>query len=349
MKFTINQDALSSALGAVHGACNKRSHVPVYSHVLFRARGNELSVTCNNTELQLTSRAEASIETEGEACIPDRIFDLAKALASGSDVTIELRGTVAHVRCGRGRYTLQTLPAQDFPVRDGSGEWITILGLPALLSCVSTAMANQDVRYYLNCALIDAQDGKLNVVATDGHRLSLASAETKETARALIPSKSVQAMVRAECQALRIFDGGLEGRGHNVEIITSLIDGKFPNYRTVVPEPSSDPCVVDAEAFAEAVGRAKILANEKWKAVKLTMSENEIAIIGNTETGDEAVEIVDAQCRKSVTSGFNANYLLDAIAAVEAKTIELHQRDAQSPLLILGAEGRKAVVMPMRV
>lgn len=347
MKITIEQSELLAALSSAHAALEKRNTMPILTHYLFDASGDGLTVRASNLERQVTAHASADVVEDGSVCLPKKIHDIVKALPRGATVMIDEIDGRATVRSGRGRYTLATLPAHEFPTMECSGEFAEIASLPDMLACVAPAMANQDVRYYLNGALLRSNGARMVAVATDGHRLHVIDAECGETFDVIVPRETVIAMISEKFTELRVGDRMIEARRGSVSIISRVLDGKFPDYEAVIPNSHAVSATVDAKEFCTAVSRAYLLANEKYRGVGLTPKNGVLAVTGKSDDGDAADEI-DAECGEGPMCGFRFDYLLDAARAVRSERIELRIRD-NSAMTIHGAPGITTVVMPLRM
>ena len=366
MQFSIQREALLKPLQQVIGVVERRQTLPVLSNLLVVADGAKVKFTGTDLEVEMSATVEAQDVQSGEVTIPARkLFDICRALPDGSKVQFKLAGERVTVSSGRSRFTLATLAATEFPVIDNI-ELIERVSLPKttlkeLMDRTAFAMANQDVRYYLNGMLLDLREKTLRCVATDGHRLALAETDIeagKSAARQIIiPRKGV-----VELQGL--FESGegnvdLEfGRNHlrvrhNDVIFTSkLIDGRFPDYEAVIPIGADKEVVLARDVLRGALQRAAILSNEKYRGVKLDVSANKLRIVAHNPEQEEAVEEVEARTGVNELSvGFNVNYLLDALNALQGDDVTLCLRDANSSCLLRAPASDKSrhVIMPLRL
>jgi len=303
---------------------------------------------------------------EGEVTIPARkLFDIVRALPDGAKIDVKLNGERVALNAGRSRFTLATLPSTEFPVIDEI-ELVERVTLPEevlrdLMDRTSFAMANQDVRYYLNGMLLDLQEHTLRCVATDGHRLALKQTQLESSVAArrqiIIPRKGVNELVGL----FETGEGSVEiefGRNHlrvrrgDVVFTSKLIDGRFPDYEAVIPLGADKTATIDREVLRSALQRAAILSNEKYRGVKLELSPGKLRIVAHNPEQEEAVE--EVECETSVTDlavGFNVGYLLDALGALRGESVRLSLRDAQSSCLLQeeGSEDARHVIMPLRL
>ena len=366
MRFSLPREALLKPLQQVVGVVERRQTLPVLSNLLVNVGAEGVSFTGTDLEVEMVARTAAENLEAGEITIPARkLFDICLALPDGVKVKVEQSGERVSVSAGRSRFTLSTLPASEFPVIE-SIELVERISLPEatlkdLIARTAFAMANQDVRYYLNGLLLDVRDNVLRCVATDGHRLALAETrlETRISTRRqiIIPRKGV-----LELQGL--FESGeglvdLElGRNHlrltrgGVTFTSKLIDGRFPDYEAVIPIGADKDVRVGREELRFALQRAAILSNEKYRGVKLDVSPNRLRIVAHNPEQEEAVEELEVTCSVAELSvGFNVNYLMDALAALSGDEITLSLRDAQSSCLLrkVDSDDTRHVVMPLRL
>jgi DNA polymerase-3 subunit beta len=365
MKFSAIRETVLKPLQAVIGVVERRQTMPILSHVLLTLEDNRLSMTATDLEVELVAVAEVDAKAAGETTVPGRkLFDIVRALPDGCKVDFALSGGRVTVKAGRSRFTLATLAAADFPVveeiADGHSVAVSQSDLHWLIEKTQFSMAQQDVRYYLNGLLLEAEGQTLRAVATDGHRLALAEIELKaktgKQEQVIVPRKGVM-----ELNRLLDGDGELSvvlGRNHvrveteGTRLTSKLIDGRFPEYGRVIPEKSTGVVKAGRAELRQALQRTAILANEKYRGVRLELSENNLVISANNPEQEEATETVAVEYSGAeVEIGFNVNYLLDALGAVEGETIELHLTDGNSSCVVRGNEKErtKYVVMPMRL
>lgn len=366
MRFSIQREALLNPLQQVVGVVERRQTLPVLANLLVQVEQGRLTLT--GTDLEVEMRASVQVENaeDGSITIPARkLFDIVRALADGAQLEIKLNGDRVAVHAGRSRFTLATLPAEEFPTIDAI-EMVDKVQLPEatlkeLMERTAFAMANQDVRYYLNGMLLDLRDAGLRCVATDGHRLALAETKLDKKfsmqRQIIIPRKGVM-------ELLGLF-GGNEGevtiefaRNHlrvrrgDVVFTSKLIDGRFPDYEAVIPLGADKMLYLDREALRSALQRAAILSNEKYRGVRLEVSPGRLRIVAHNPEQEEAVEELEAETSvDELAIGFNVGYLLDALASLGDDRVRLQLRDAQSSCLLQGAEHEhvRHVVMPLRL
>jgi len=366
MRFSLQREAFLKPLAQVVNVVERRQTLPVLANLLVQVRDGQLSLTGTDLEVEMIARHAVDEAQDGETTIPARkLFEIVRALPDGSKVTISQTGDKVIVQAGRSRFTLASLPANDFPSVDEmeATERVQVpeAALKELIERTAFAMAQQDVRYYLNGLLFDLRDKALRCVATDGHRLALceaglpAGAQTRK--QIILPRKGV-------LELQRLLEGGdreveLEvGRNHlrmrreDVTFTSKLIDGRFPDYDAVIPIGADKEVKINREAFRAALQRAAILSNEKYRGVKLEVSPGQVRIIAHNPEQEEAQEEVEAQTRvDNLSVGFNVTYLLDALSALREEDVVINLRDGNSSAMLREAshERSRHVVMPLRL
>lgn len=366
MRFSIQREALLKPLGQVVGVVERRHTLPVLANLLVVVGADGVSFTGTDLEVEMLARASAENLEPGETTIPARkLFEICRALPDGARIDVKQAGDRVTLSAGRSRFTLACLSATEFPQVD-TIDFLERISLPEstlkeLLDRTAFAMANQDVRYYLNGTLLDLREDLLRCVATDGHRLatcetavSLAGAAKRQV---IIPRKGVLELQRL----LEAGEGSVEiefGRNHlrvrrsDFVFTTKLIDGRFPDYEAVIPIGADKQLTVGRETLRAALQRAAILSNEKYRGVKLELEPNRVLIIAHNPEQEEAVEEVEVASGVSGLSvGFNVNYLLDALGALRGEETRISLRDGNSSCLIRDADNDRArhVVMPLRL
>ena len=365
MKFIISRDALLKPLNLVAGVVERRQTLPVLSNVLLTLEGNQLALTGTDLEVELIGRVEVSSSiAEGEITVPARkLVDICKSLPDGVDIEFSVEAGKATVKAGRSRFTLVTLPASEFPsVEEGAGELALELPQPVLKRLIERtgfAMAQQDVRYYLNGMLLELKNGRLRMVATDGHRLALCTApETISAAEAsvIIPRKGVLELVRLleGDESLRLVIGSNHIRAANKQFTftSKLVDGKFPEYERVLPKSPDKSVVGERLVLKQAFARTAILSNEKYRGVRLRLSNDTLEMTANNPEQEQAEEVVSVEYQgDDLEVGFNVSYLLDVLSVLNGNKVRISLADSASSALIEEAEAGDSlyVVMPMRL
>ena len=365
MKFSAAREVLLKPLQAVNGVVERRQTMPILSNVLIIARDGQLSVTATDLEVELVAQAEIDVEDGGEITVSGRkLLDICKALPEGSDIHFSLSGEKLSVRAGRSKFNLATLPAAEFPVVEDikAGQTISVSqeALGHLIEKTHFSMAQQDVRYYLNGMLLETSGRHLRAVATDGHRLALCQVELDgadfEEQQVIVPRKGV-----LELQRLMSGEGDLNielGSNHiriqleGIRFTSKLIDGKFPDYDRVIPKESVNELKANRSEFRDALQRTAILSNEKYRGIRLVIRDSGVILQAHNPEQEEAEEELEVEYSgEDIEIGFNVNYLLDALGAVEGDIVTLSVQDSNSSCLIRqpGNEDSTFVVMPMRL
>ena len=365
MKFSATREAILKPLQTVVGVVERRQTMPILSNVLLSIEKGRLRVTATDLEVEMVAEASVDASADGDVTVPGRkLHEICRAVPEGATVEVGLNGERLTVKAGRSRFTLSTLRAADFPVVEEIAAKQTLrLGrsdLRSLIQKTHFSMAQQDVRYYLNGLLLETDRKKLRAVATDGHRLALSEVDLEAPAardeQVIVPRKGV-----LELNRLLEGDGDVAvaiGSNHvrvqidDVRLTSKLIDGRFPEYARVIPNQPRNIVSANRNLLREALQRTAILSNEKYRGVRLELSANTVVLQANNPEQEEAVETLEVEYGgDAMEIGFNVNYLLDALAAVETEQVELGVSDANSSCLIRepGVERTKFVVMPMRL
>jgi DNA polymerase-3 subunit beta len=339
--------------------------MPILANVLMVAKDGQLAVTATDLEVELVAHADVEIEGAGDVTVPGRkLLDICKALPDGAEVAIGLSGEKLGIKSGRSKFTLMTLPAADFPtVEDiNAGQTLSLpqATLCKLLDKTHFSMAQQDVRYYLNGLLIETDGEHLRAVATDGHRLALSQVQLDgkkmPEQQVIVPRKGV-----LELQRLMSGEGDVDlqlGSNHvrieleGIRFTSKLIDGRFPEYERVIPQDTSNQLVADRDLLKGALQRTAILSNEKYRGIRLIIRESGMVLQAHNPEQEEAEEELEVKYKgEDIEIGFNVNYLLDALGAIESEEVTLSVVDSNSSCLLRepGKDDSKYVVMPMRL
>ncbi len=367
MKFTISRDALLKPLNLVAGVVERRQTLPILANVLLVLDGDYLSLTGTDLEVELVGRVQLDkADDSGELTVPARkLVDICKSLPEGSDIDFTAQDNKVTVKSGRSRFTLATLPAREFPnVEDSMGtHQFTVKQeqLKRLIDRTSFAMAQQDVRYYLNGMLWEIRDKQLRVVATDGHRLAMCTLSEKidasDDTQVILPRKGVLELSRLLLDddadiAIVIGSNHVRATTQHFTFTSKLVDGKFPDYQRVLPR-SPDKIVLSSRMdLRQAFTRTAILSNEKYRGVRLKLTSNTLDIVANNPEQEEAEEAVAVDYEgDSLEVGFNVSYLLDVLGVLTGEQVKLSLSDPNSSALLeeSDADDSLYVVMPMRL
>ncbi len=366
MKFSIQRETFLKPLQQVIGVVERRQTLPVLGNVLVNAGKKQVKLTATDLEVELQAQVAIAVDEPGDITLPARkLLDICRTLPEQAQLDISVKNERALVKSGKSRFTLSTLPASEFPVVDKikSAQKFVLPEeeLHGLIERTSFAMAQQDVRYYLNGLMLEPDQGALRAVATDGHRLAMCqiAAETGEagTQQVIVPRKGVQELQRL------LEDSGnhvkMEIGSNHIRITTDelrftskLIDGRFPDYQRVIPKNADKQLQVDREQLRQALTRTSILSNEKYRGIRLDISENNIKIQAHNPEQEEAVEELEARYADDpLVVGFNVTYILDVLNVLDSSDVDVYLNDANSSVMIVqpGAEACRYVVMPMRL
>ncbi len=369
MKFDISRETLLKPLSLVAGVVERRQTLPVLSNVLIVVDGNQLSLTGTDLEVELIGRATLeAVDDSGEVTVPARkLMDICKTLPEGSSINLQLDGDKLIVRSGRSRFSLSTLPATDFPnIEEGPQNLeftIAQSQLRCLIERTSIAMAQQDVRYYLNGMLFEISPGRLKAVATDGHRLALCEVDADVTLsdvhQVIIPRKGVVELNRLLSEddqakiSMVLSANHLRAVADDTTFTSKLVDGKFPDYEQVIPRGSSKELIAEREALKQVLSRAAILSNEKYRGIRFVLQDDLLQVFANNPEQEEAEESLVVHYKGDfIEVGFNVSYLLDVLSVTSSTNIQMMLSDANSSALIKEVSGNddaQYVVMPMRL
>jgi DNA polymerase-3 subunit beta len=362
----ITREALLGPLQAVSGIVERRHTLPILANVLLEQKDGRLFVMATDLEMQITAHTEFDGKDAQAVTVGARkMQDLLRALPAEATLNIDATGNRMTVRAGRSQYKLQTLPAADYP-RIGTGqEHVQTLTLPqselrGLLKSVEFSMAQQDIRYYLNGMLLVIASGSLQAVATDGHRLAWASlpvAGDYQRQEVILPRKTVLELGKLLADSdgpatVEVLTNQVRLRFGNVELTSKVVDGKFPDYNRVIPTGQPRRIDVGRTELLSALQRAAILANEKFRGVRVVLGAQQLRIICTNAEQEEAEEELEvAYAGEALDIGFNITYLLDVLQNMNVERVQLSFGDANSSALITvpDRDDYKYVVMPMRI
>ena len=374
MKATIERATLLRCLSHVQSVVERRNTIPILSNVLIEAEGdNSLRVMATDLDLQVIEHMDANVDSAGSITVSAHLlFDIARKLPDGSQVSLEAAENRMAIKAGRSRFSLPTLPRDDFPVIV-EGDLPTSFELPAktlaeLIDRTRFAISTEETRYYLNGIFFHVSDDSepvLKAAATDGHRLARFTLPRPDGAEGMpdviVPRKAVAELrklleesldgnVQIDLSASKVrFTLGGEG---GVVLTSKLIDGTFPDYSRVIPTGNDKLLKLDPKSFHEGVDRVATIATEKTRAVKMGLDKDKVTLTVTSPDNGTATEEVPAEYSSDgFEIGFNAGYLKDILNQIDADTVEIHLADAGAPTLIRKDENSPAlyVLMPMRV
>ncbi len=369
MQVRVERAAFLKALAHVQSVVERRNTIPILSNVLLEADADGLKLMATDLDLQIVERVTAQTDAPGATTVAAHtLFDIVRKLADGAQVELKLTDGRLSVAAGRARFTLATLPRDDFPViaddAQPFGFTVPSATLKQMIDKTRFAISTEETRYYLNGIFLHVTDEAtphLRAVATDGHRLARVAIPQPDGAvgmpDAIVPRKAI-AEVR---KLLDESDGDIHvslGQSKirvefaNAVLTSKLIDGTFPDYMRVIPTANDRLLTIDPKALAEGVDRVSAIATEKTRAVKLSLGPNRVVLSVTSAESGAATEEVEAEYNAPAFDvGFNARYLIDILNQVDSATVQLHLADAAAPTLIREGDASAAlyVIMPMRV
>lgn len=367
MQFTVSQETIVRPLQLVCSIVERRATLPILSTILLKAHGTQLTMTSTDMELEMIATLPVAVEQEGKTTVSARKFlDICRALPSNATISFKANDGKALVKAGKSRFSLSTLPSEDFPDSEGAN-YIDEISLPqsalkSLLDETSFAMASQDVRYYLNGLLLERDDAALRAVATDGHRLALGSLITSKKAQektnVIVPRKAILELGRLLNDSEDNVTVAFSNQQIKVELpdlhfTSKLIDGQFPNYQRVIPVGGDKEVVAERDMLKQALSRAAILSSDKHRSVRINLETNLFkATVVNQEQESAEEEISVEYSGNPLEIAFNNAYLLDLLNAMPDQKVKMIFSDDNSSVLITPFDeklDRQYVVMPMRL
>jgi len=361
------RDDLLAPLAAVSGIIERRHTLPVLSNVLITSSPQGVVFLATDIEIEISARSSIAVSGEGAplTVAARKLLEILRALPADAEVTLQQQEKRVLIKAGKSRFTLQTLPADDFPrLSPASGVparvSVTQKSLRRLIALVQYSMAQQDIRYYLNGLLMLIEDGQLKLVATDGHRLAYVAMKIQsEVSRleVIIPRKTVLELAKLlgdveDDAKIELSQTQASFSFGNIQLVSKLVDGKFPDYTRVIPTQHKNNLRINRELLRQALSRAAILSSEKFRGVRWVLGDGILKIISsNTEQEEAQEELEVSYSGDALDVGFNVTYLLDVLNNVSADDVDCSFGDAASSALIqFEAEPEfKYVVMPMRI
>jgi len=361
----IEKEALLKPLQVVVGVVERKQTMPILSNILIEKENGKIRLTATDLEIQITNIIETDDDSSAAITVGGKkLQDILRILPDQSKISIEVKENKAQIKSNKSRFNLQTLPAQDFPklsnqLQNTNKITLSQNALKLLLGSIQYAMAQQDVRYYLNGVLLGVEGNKLKAVATDGHRLAY-NAITIEADLAkqeiIIPRKAVMELAKLLADddsaiELEFSDQQLKTSFSGIQLVTKLIEGKFPDYQRVIPD-YSNHLSMNRTLVQQALQRAAILSNEKFRGVRFVLTEKNLSVISSNSEQEEAqVEIETDYHGEAIDIGFNVNYLLDGLNSINSEQAIFSFGSPNSSILITSPDNQefRYVVMPMRI
>ncbi|MEW6314232.1 MAG: DNA polymerase III subunit beta [Pseudomonadota bacterium] len=363
----IQRDNLLKPLQAVTGIVERRHTLPILSNVLIERKQDQLLLMATDLEIQISTTGQAGQKGEDYAVTVSakKLQDILRSLPEETEVTLDAQDSRLQVKAGKSRFNLQTLPAEDFPKLAEAKDVSCTVRLPQkalkkLLLLVQYAMAQQDIRYYLNGMLLVVESNALKVVSTDGHRLAFAALAIDQGQRnqeVILPRKAVLELSKLLADSddevtVEVAQNQARFAFSNIMLVTKVVDGKFPDYTRVIPTNYNNHFSIDRLRLLQSLQRAAILSNEKFRGVRLVLTENNLRIVSSNTEQEEAQEELEIEyAGAALDIGFNITYLLEILNNVDSEKVDCAFGDANSSALITipGNSEFRYVVMPMRI
>lgn len=365
MKFTIQREAFLRPLQLVCSVVERRQTLPILSNLLISIDKDVITLTATDLEVEIVTPITLVGKAEGgKTTVPARkLLDICRTLPEQAQIEFTWQNDRAVIRSGKSRFTLATLPAADFPNVDVINSAVTFTlaqrDLKRAIDRTQFAMAQQDVRYYLNGLMLELGETRCTAVATDGHRLALCaingSFAMKEQRQAIIPRKAVLEMARLleDSEAtveIKLGSNHIQFNTAEVSFTSKLIDGRFPDYQSVLPKGGDKIVTADRTTLRQALTRASVLSNEKYRSIRFQLAAGQLRLHAHNPEHEEAEEEIGVDYQgDDIEIGFNANYLLDTFSAITEDQVQIMLTDANSSCLIQASDDCKYVVMPMRL
>lgn len=366
MKFQIEKETLLEPLQKIIGAVEKRQTMPALSNILICTTENTLTMTATDLEIELVSQIGIIVDQPGEITVPGKkLLDICKSLPTDAMINFSVKDTKAFIQSGRSRFSLTTLAAKDFPALDEISSVyefeLTQKTLKETIDKTAFAMAQQDVRYYLNGLMLEVSSNFLRAVATDGHRLAYCEKETNlevaDIKQVILPRKGVLELVRLlkdtdDTVKIVLGSNHLQVEFDQLRLTSKLIDGRFPDYNRVMPSDGNNIVTVNRDQLRQALMRASILSNEKYRGIRLILDNDLIKLQAQNPDQEEAdIELEIEYSGDVIEIGFNVNYMLDVLNAASSETVQATLRDSNSSFLLTYPDQAdcKYVIMPMRL
>ena len=361
------QQKLLETLQSVAGIVERRHTLPILANVLLRKTGGEVEFTTSDLEIQVRTHGtlDGDVGDFATTVGARKLIDILRSLPADQVVTLSAAANKLTLTGGKSRFTLQTLPAEDFPLVNESAEFGPAFSVPqktlkTLINQVHFAMAVHDIRYYLNGILFVAEGKQLTLVATDGHRLGLAQAQLETDIpkqEVILPRKTVlelQRLLKDEDTPIEMRFAGNQARFNfsGLEFVTKLVEGKFPDYNRVIPKNHQNAVILGRTTLLASLQRAAILTSEKFKGVRVNIEPGLLRIASSTAEQEEAKEEIEIDYEgDSIEVGFNVTYLMDALSNIVQDMVKIELQDGNASALITVPDqtGFKYVVMPMRI
>lgn len=366
MRIVTQRDNLLTPLQQVSGVVERRQTLPILANVLINTGNGRIHLTATDLEVEMKTTAAVDCDEELNFTLPARkLLEICRALPEGAEIQLKVDGEHAVLRSGRSRFTLGVLPAQDYPSIEPSASShrfsLSQKLLKRLIEKTQFAMAQQDVRYYLNGMLLEVANGMVRAVATDGHRLALCEAtgefDEVEEIQVILPRKAVLELHRLLTESDELLD--IEISSNHIRITmgetsftSKLIDGKFPDYQRVIPDNSERLVIASRDDLRQALQRTSILSNEKYRGIRFQFNSGSLQLLAHNPEQEEAEEEMMIEYDgEELVIGFNVGYLIEVLNVIDSEKVRLSLSDANSSCLIrnIESDSSRYVIMPMRL
>lgn len=367
MKLNITREEILNPLQIISGVVERKQTMPVLANILLEAESGRVTLTGTNMEVELVCTLDsAAVEQPGRITVPARkLSDICRSLPNDAVIQLSLEGEKMHLRSGKSHFTLATLPADQFPNTEESKHDLALSFLQKdfkhMLDSTSFAMAQQDVRYYLNGMLLEMGNQYVRMVATDGHRLALSSLITDQAIDAekqvIVPRKGIIELGRLlsdsdEEVVISIGENHIFSKIGNFKFTSKLIDGKFPDYNRVIPKGGDKIMIADRHELKNMLSRASILSHENIRGIQLHLTKNQLQVFANNPEHEQAEDCLEVGYdSEDLQIGFNVSYLIDAMNVIPSENVKITMLNSNSSALIesLEDDGNLYVIMPMRL
>lgn len=368
MNIKIDREVLLKPLIAVSSIVEKRHTLPILSNLLLEVKQNKIVLTATDMEMQISLSIDMLVDDNnfGTTLSAKKLLDICRSLPESSEINLLPQENRMQIKAGKSKFNLQTLPAGDYPLMTRQHTAVqTSLSisqntLKHLLKQVEFAMAQQDIRYYLNGLLFEINNNQLNLVGTDGHRLSFISSalnQSYDKQELILPRKTVIELGKLlsesdEAVSIEIRGGQIQFNFDHIQLISKIIDGKFPDYTRVIPTINQNYFQVNRKALLFSMQRVSILSNEKLRGIRMVLCDNNLRLVSANSEQEEAEEELDiSYSGENLDMGFNVTYFIDVLNNIENEEMLFSFTDANSSCLITVPDNEqyKYVVMPMRI
>ena len=367
MDFYITKEEIVSSLNTTLGVVEKRQTLPILANVLFEVDESTLRLTATDLESEISTISTLSnFKSGGKTTAPaKKLSELCRLFKEGDEIHFFLDGDNLRIETSSGKYSLSTMPSQDFPVfeKEEGGNPVNIKGsnLKSLIYKTSFAMGNQDWRHYLNGLYISVEDNVITSVATDAHRLALAKTPLNEGVSdqitGIVPRKSINEIGKIVSDTndnilLQLTQNSINVSVSGTTFASKLIEGKFPDYEQVIPGGESSKLIINKKDLSESLSRVSVLSSEKFRGVRIITSDNQINISANNPEKEQAEESISCTYDgESIDIAFNVNYIQEILSSVDDENVEIHFFGSDKSCLITSPSLQefKYVVMPLLI